>query len=321
MKGSYKVEVANANLKYEFVIRRNITIIKGDSATGKTTLVEMIRDYYEDGEKSGIELICERPCRAVGGRDWHLILSVLHETIVFIDENNEFLPTVEFARAVRDSDNYYVLVTREGLPNLPYSVEEIYGIRNSGKYGSLKKIYHEFYHIYGKNSYSRPLKPEVLLLEDSNAGFEFFQNLAQLGECTAVSAGGKSNIFLKSMENSKKRLLIIADGAAFGAEMDRVMQFILEHDNITLYLPESFEWLILTSGVIVLTLEERKMLSVPEEYIESKKYFSWERFFTEFLVATTNGTYLQYAKNRLNPNYLHKAICDKIRLAMPELGL
>ena len=94
MKGSYTIVVANANLKYEFVIRRNITIIKGDSATGKTTLVEMIRDYYEDGEQSGIELICERPCRAVGGRDWHLILSVLHETIVFIDENNEFLPTV-----------------------------------------------------------------------------------------------------------------------------------------------------------------------------------------------------------------------------------
>ena len=49
-------------------------------------------------------------------------------------------------------DNYYVIVTRESLPTLPYSVEEIYGIRTSGRYGTLKQSYHEFYRIYGKNT-------------------------------------------------------------------------------------------------------------------------------------------------------------------------
>ena len=66
---------------------------------------------------------------------------------LFIDEDNAFLPTREFAEAVRESDNYYVIVTREGLPNLPYSVEEIYGIRESGKYASLKQTYNELFHI------------------------------------------------------------------------------------------------------------------------------------------------------------------------------
>ena len=70
-----------------------------------------------------------------------------------IDEDNAFLPTREFAEAVRESDNYYVIVTREGLPNLPYSVEEIYGIRESGKYASLKQTYNELFHIYGKTDY------------------------------------------------------------------------------------------------------------------------------------------------------------------------
>lgn len=54
MKGSYRIVVQNSKVRYDFEIRRNITIIKGDSATGKTTLVEMIREYYEDGEESGI---------------------------------------------------------------------------------------------------------------------------------------------------------------------------------------------------------------------------------------------------------------------------
>lgn len=35
MKGKHKVVVKNNKLHYEFEIKRNITIIKGDSATGK----------------------------------------------------------------------------------------------------------------------------------------------------------------------------------------------------------------------------------------------------------------------------------------------
>ena len=69
MKGSYRIVVSNAKVRYDFTIWRNITIIKGDSATGKTTLVEMIREHYESGENSGIQLRCDRPCRGLAGRD------------------------------------------------------------------------------------------------------------------------------------------------------------------------------------------------------------------------------------------------------------
>ena len=58
MKGSYSITVSNEMVKYEFQIRRNITVIRGDSATGKTTLVELIREFYESGEKSGVLLYC-----------------------------------------------------------------------------------------------------------------------------------------------------------------------------------------------------------------------------------------------------------------------
>ena len=37
MKGKHHIIIESARLKYEFDIRRNITIIQGDSATGKTT--------------------------------------------------------------------------------------------------------------------------------------------------------------------------------------------------------------------------------------------------------------------------------------------
>lgn len=149
MKGSYQISVSNGKVKYDFLIRRNLTIIRGNSATGKTTLVEMIREYYDSGENSGITLQCNRVCRVLSGRDWKILLDATHESIVFIDEDNDFVFTNEFSEAVRNSDNYYVIVTRESLPNLPYSVDEIYGIRNSGYYAGLKQVHNEFYHIYG----------------------------------------------------------------------------------------------------------------------------------------------------------------------------
>ena len=150
MKGSHRIVISNTNVRYDFTVRRNITIIRGDSATGKTTLVEMVSDHYESGEDSGVNLRCDKQCRVVGGRDWKPLIKLIKDSIVFIDEENEFLSSDDFARTVRESDNYYILVTREGLPNLPYSVDEIYGIRISGKFMSTKPVYNEFYHIYSK---------------------------------------------------------------------------------------------------------------------------------------------------------------------------
>ena len=81
----------------------------------------------------------------------------------FIDEGNAFIYTTEFARAVQQSNNYYVIVTREGLVNLPYSVEEIYGIRESGKYASIKRTYNAFYHIYDKKNMLEHIVPTKII--------------------------------------------------------------------------------------------------------------------------------------------------------------
>ena len=147
MTGAYRVIVQNRKIKFDFEIRRNITILRGDSATGKTTLVEMIREYEELGPDSGIELQCEKDCVVLSGRQWEKQLSDISQSIVFIDEGNSFTASKEFAAAIQKTDNYYVLVTREGLETLPYSVTEIYGIRASKHFGDLKQTYNEFFRI------------------------------------------------------------------------------------------------------------------------------------------------------------------------------
>lgn len=321
MKGSFRVIVQNSVVRYDFTIRRNITIIKGDSATGKTTLVEMIGEFYENGESSGVELNCEKVCAVLSGRDWKSALDTMHERIVFIDEGNRFVLLPEFAKAAQESDNYYVIVTREGLPNLPYSVEEIYGIRESGKYASLKQTYNELYHIYGNKINEEVIEPTKVIVEDSNSGYEFYSALSKQRGWEAESANGKSNIFGKVLNVAEQeKILVIADGAAFGAEMDRMMKLIQSRDNLRLYLPESFEWLILKSDAIV-DKEVNVILEKPQDYIESGDYFSWERYFTALLIEKTKDGYLKYSKKKLNPAYLQSSIQQKICKQMKGIKL
>ncbi len=112
MKESYHIVVQNRYLKYEFDIKRNLTIIQGDSATGKTALVDMIRESHLDGE-SGITIPSKCPLRVIEGDFWKEQLSYIKDSIIFIDEGSSFVGTEEFDIEVKRSSNYFVIVTRE----------------------------------------------------------------------------------------------------------------------------------------------------------------------------------------------------------------
>ena len=285
MKGKHKVIVQNKRIRYDFELNRNITILQGDSATGKTTLIEMIQEYMNQGKASMVDLQCDKKCGVISGSTWQGQLSQFSDSIIFIDEGNSFILSVEFARAIQKTDNYYVIVTREGLPNLPYSVEEIYGIHSSGKYGHLKKCYQKFYHIYNIQSAEKSIYPKIVITEDSNSGNQFFAHICDENEAKCVSASGKSNIInvLKKL-SPKDETVVIVDGAAFGPEMNRIMNYINYKKNIKLYAPESFEWILL--------------------YVESQRYFSWEQYYTELLLEISHDSYLRYSKSKLNEAYL-----------------
>lgn len=320
MRGKHRVVVSTKRLRYDFVLRRNLTIIRGDSATGKTTLVDMIQEYVNNPSGSPVELVCDKACYVLSGALWKEQLFGMRDSIVFIDEGNEFVKTDDFAGEIQKTDNYYVIVSRESLSSLPYSVEEIYGIRTSGKYGTLKQSYHEFYRIYGQDVLKNEVRPEMVITEDSNSGYQFFRSICSDYSLKCDTAHGKSNIFHYLNINKDEKVLVIADGAAFGPEIDKVLQLLRDRENVVLYLPESFEWLILSSGVLK-DSEVKKILNEPSDTIESRDYFSWERFFTAILTEKTKGTYLAYTKKVLNSIYLEKDIKAAILKQMDKIML
>ena len=318
MKGAYDIIVKNRRIQYKFTIFRNITILKGDSATGKTTLIEMIAAYQTDAEASGVSISSSCNCVVLTSNNWKLNLSTFQNCIVFIDEGNPFVNSKEFADIVKASTNYYVLVTRQSLFNLPYSITEIYGIKNvsANKYQQTKRLYSSFYKLYEQGTY-KIIKPELIIVEDAKSGYQFFKHLCDRCSIPCISAAGKSKIYNEIIKSTAENILVIADGAAFGAEIESVIS-LKSIKNLGIYLPESFEWLILKSGLIKKN-DLTEILENPSLYIESHKYFSWELFFTDLLKKSTHGTYLEYSKSKLNPAYLQEKEIKSIIKNIPNI--
>ena len=317
MKGKHHIIVETKKIKYEFDVKRNITVIRGDSATGKTTLIELLSQYARFSERTGIRVESDVPCLvyADGLVSWQESLSATKDSIVFIDEDFDFIKTKEFASVIKGSSNYYVLITRDYLKNLPYSINEVYGIRNSGRFNYPQQIYNEFYPLYVECQQEES-RSKYLIIEDSKSGYQFFSSAIQDKQC--ISANGNSNIYNAILKlDITDMAYVIADGAAFGAFIDRVLQLKEEGYNLGFYLPESFEWLVLKAGVVDVA-NVAQVLQSPEEYIESSIYFSWERFFTDFLEKESNGTIAEYHKDKISDFYLEGKNKDKILDCMPK---
>ena len=191
MKDRVSFNIKNNRINFKFQIERNVTIISGDSGTGKTKLFNMVRNYELYGKKdSGITLNCKKNCiTLVDKEDWFGKLNLTKDSIVFIDEASEFLRTQEFAKAIQESDNYYVIITREALPQIPYSIDSIKEIIKNGATPELKKIYSNI-SLKDITKY----KYDVLITEDSEAGYQLFEIVAGKVQASCIPAGGKTKL-------------------------------------------------------------------------------------------------------------------------------
>ena len=317
MTGRYEIDIYNNRVHYFLTIKRNFTVLQGNSATGKTELIRLVQEHEANGNSSGITLICEAKCTVLTTVDWEIRLQSLNGNIIFIDDTAAFLKTKRFAELTKGSDNYFVLVTRDDLNMLPYSVDEIYGLRNvtgSQKYKTYKRVYNEMYRLYNFDI-STSVKPQKVITEDSNSGYEFFKEVYS-GNAECVSACGKGNVCNVIRNADEVATLAIVDGAAFGPEIGKIMRY-LESSNAccVIFAPESFEYLILSSGLFDVPKE---ILEETHKFADSKQFMSWEEFYTYYLADITRNTVYQYGKLKLRAAYKKEGAVKKIVAKMPS---
>ena len=317
MLGKISIRISNQRNEYKFTLYRNITILRGDSGTGKTTLYDMIRDYNNLGKESGVK-INGGNIVTLEGKNWEDELNNLSKAVVVIDEGSKFVFSKEFASKVKGCDNYFLIITRNYLPQLPYSVDEIYRIKGTGKNKEFERVYTDIDKFYDNPDPNRfPFRPDIIITEDSKSGYEFFLDTVKNTNVKCEAAGGKSNIkgLLKRYESFN--VIIIADGAAIGSEVESlVKEQELSYGKLALFLPESFEWLILKTD------EFEKYVGITEayNYADSVKYESWEQYFTDFLIKLTKGNrYKEYSKRKLSSFYMQPDMKKKIMMQIPHM--
>ena len=312
MRGKYSIEIYNNRIHYQFEVKRNITIIQGKSATGKTTLINMIADYARLGNNSGIVLNCETNCYVLPSERWQDFILNTKGSIIFVEENMPFIKTEEFARCIHHSDNYYIIIYRDSLPQLAYSINEVYEIREdreSQKYIKPNLVYQSIYNIYNLDTPS-DIAPDVVITEDTNSGYEFFNRVF---DCECKSSGGKTRIHnqMKRCADENKKVLGIVDGAAFGADMQKMMRTISAYkNNCAIYAPESFEYLLLKSNIFNVP---NGILDETYDYAESTLYDSWERFFTEQLRCISIEAGHNYSKKHLDKFFLSNKCISSVK--------
>lgn len=286
MTGKYSIIVENRHLRYELEVKRKYTIIRGDSGRGKSELCFAILN-----DTALIQ--CDLTVKVATS------LEQLEgaNNIVIMDEDffNRF-GVGECVRVMQANDNYYIMITRRKMSELPISVNEIYTL-DMDSYRRLDKLVTKnvLSNKYRDNK-EESFVPDLIVTEDTNAGFDFFNKLFHK-KCACISAGGKSEIVGKLLGVCKnyKTICVVVDGAAFGDCVEDIMTLLHSLNSVDMYIlvPESFEFLLLNIpdlGVDTDILNKTYNFcdttylgQVFHMNFSSKCTESWEKFYNTYL--------------------------------------
>lgn len=310
MNGKVKITVSNSNFDFVLTFDRNVSFIRGDSGTGKSFVYSVIEDAVGGVGGANISVtpsvrVIPLPHRTMLGSayNWYDIIHAEHNVVFIIDEESDCFSgkPVNFSTAIKGTDNYYVLINRKNMYDMPYSVEAIYELHNEVSPYTSKVI------ITNKGMYSncsKAFSPDVVVTEDSGSGNFFFREA--LGAAETPGSKTRMRKKLSSLLKTGRSVLAVVDGAAFGPEITDVAQLI---DNASshaaIYMPESFEWLALNSIEFDTDAGIQLILIDYLDIIDYAKYFSIEQYMTAIFKRVCNERGYTYNKSAGSlPNFV-----------------
>ena len=328
MNGTYNVFIKNRRLEYNFNLNSKVTVIRGDSASGKTTLHNMVSDYLLDMESSNIEVDITPHCNIVAYNSVFWDRGVRPDnSIVFIDEHFKYLSDHEFNSFLNTSNNYFVITDRDDTGNVDYGVKDIYELHTSQKYATLHRKYTNYFDIIEDVKNPGVLlsidQIDTIITEGSKLGCDFYEHLYNKN---TISAYNNVKIEEKIRKNIDNNLFVVVDGSAFGKFIQAIDILVSEHPNIHLFAPESFEYLLLKANILERTKLTESMyynnilvsdiLNAPEDYIDITKY-TREQYYTAILKQCMAKTKHPYNKATKDAFYHSPKLLSDARKIIP----
>lgn len=211
---------------YHLELTSKLTIIDAESGTGKTLLLNLIR------ENQDTRIQCPVPVIPITTNS-----NFTEGNIYILDEDAEVLRKDKLALTISlmsTVDAYFIIMSRERkLSWLPYSVDDIYTLTLTGGVLRLRKKYPQLY------THNRPLRIESVLTEDETTGLDFFKKIYSNAETTR----GKDNV--PQMVSDYKNVLVIFDRCGFGSVIKDFLIAIRYRKDVQILDYESFEAFLL----------------------------------------------------------------------------
>ena len=238
-KSTIRLGVESDEFRFHCELKRRITVFRGDSGTGKSSLIE-----YLSSEDDMVDKICD--LQIVPVPNAALAMNVLESSrnavVLFDDlritESSNFVKMC--SECLVKNNLYVVLINREfsnfdsNRENTKYakisiSVTEIYDFKNDG----------------GVNHWLEPIKlpttedysdVDCILVEDKGYDFKFFDNY--LSNVTK-SSDGKSSLLKDTLQNAQRssKVLVMIDLAGFGCHWDQFEKIVLRKYKNVFILP------------------------------------------------------------------------------------
>lgn len=169
MVGKYDISIGNKRVKYKFTLDNKITVITGDSATGKSTIFRLIQQHDAGGF---VDIECKaKIVYLVSNLDLDTAIRLISRDsdnkIFIIDEDFSYLYSKEFQAAINKSLAYFIIIARNPLKGLNYSPNDIYEMYYDES-DNTNKLRHHY------SWADKFCAPDEIIVEDSKSGFELY---------------------------------------------------------------------------------------------------------------------------------------------------
>ena len=284
MMGNIQLTLKTPRYSFDLTFERNISIVRGFSGTGKSLLCNLLEQSLAGEDGISVKTTNNTPyivmpvntLDSATTKPWNQIIADTQNTLIFIDEMCDCLRSGTFAKVIKHTTNYYIIISRRDYSDLPYSINSIYEFRQDTAEFHRNSISNRKLYTFYPNS---ALTVSTVLTEDSEAGRLFFQHLF---DRPVITLSSKTWIFKKVknlLSQGNNNLLVVVDGAAFGPEWSKLNALLLD-TSFKLYAPESLEWILLHSSYFSDITELQDILRSGVATVDWSSYFSAEKYFT-----------------------------------------
>lgn len=299
-----ELDIQDDLVHYHFVLERRISFLRGNSATGKTTFAEMVRDKEDNSEIKHIISGCKDSIYVTeASYAGQMRDDQIRDCLLVIDDLN-LLDKPSFSASLAENciekNLWYLIITRREIeePDIDhfkdygrrfsYAISSVFELHQDGNLYTLAPLYRYPYTDFSSF--------DLVITEDTAKGYVFFSSLFKCK--TVASTNGKSTMVAdvsKALREGYTRILALFDSAAFGCHMEEFNATFGRDTEYMVYIMSAYDCFeevlcrskLFSSNPVV--IEELEML-----HSYANKFISWEKYFENLLERASYSKLYEY---------------------------